>query len=141
MKTKILVHIALGLISLTLISCITYYLSMCESRNKYVNKYFRDVFKNDEKVRTVCVDKYVPKGTTTLDNIILTHQLCECVVDNMHTVMREKQVYKAIKHHIVNVFNIVETREHLVDIAIIQCAKDFSENPDKERPKLEIKTH
>lgn len=141
MKTKILVHIALGLISLTLISCITYYLAVCESRNKYVNKYFRDVFKNDEKVRTVCVDKYVPKGTTTLDNIILTHQLCECVVDNMRNVMREKQVYKTIKHHIVNVFNIVETREHLVDIAIIQCAKDFSENPAKERPQLEIKTY
>ena len=42
------------------------------------------------------------------------------------------------KKHIVNVFNIAETREKLIDIAFIYCVKDFTDNPDKEKPEIKV---
>ncbi len=94
------------------------------SKNKYVDEYFINVFGNKEKVVEVCIDRYVPKEITTLDNVIAVHELCDCAANNILSVLKEKDVYKAIKKDIVNVFNITFARELLVDIAFARCADE-----------------
>ncbi|MBR0211980.1 MAG: hypothetical protein IJQ55_00050 [Alphaproteobacteria bacterium] len=109
-------------------------------KNKYVNEYVHNVFDNEDKIRDLCVKKYTPKEETTLGKVIYVNQLCECATINLYNgnVLKEPKTYNAIKKHIVNVFNIAETREKLIDIAFIYCVKDFTDNPDKEKPEIKV---
>lgn len=109
-------------------------------KKKYISEYVENVFGNENKIRDLCVSKYTPKDETTLGKVIYVHQLCECATTNLYngTILQENDKYNAIKKHTVNVFNIAETREALIDIAFIYCVKDFSDNPNKERPEIKV---
>lgn len=84
---------------LGLVACLVIHYVNYKLQQNTIAEFVEVALGGDEALKEACFTVHAPRGTTTFDQVIYVDQLCDCVVLEVHNMLKEKQIFNQIKEN------------------------------------------